>query len=284
MTATDSLSMTTRVATQPENVAQLLSSEVLSDIVHKLGHEIGNPLTAIISLASIFERFESEQEPARLRMMADKLAGYGASITAEAWRVNQLSERLVMLLTKRSANINRVNLVEVADRALRRVRSRYGYQQEDVLSNLAMSEPVMVASDSEQLLLLVSELLLNALQSASYRRSSITEVPPGAAPGAELGQATPPGPTLAPVSLFVRQGKDSANLMIRNELSEPLPLELSELFNPMVTTLADHKHIGLGLTVCAAILGRCGGNLRLLEEVNADGISFMVDLSLPLAA
>ena len=280
MTATDSLSMTTRVATQPENVAQLLSSEVLSDIVHKLGHEIGNPLTAIISLASIFERFESEQEPARLRMMADKLAGYGSSITAEAWRVNQLSERLVMLLTKRSANINRVNLVEVADRALRRVRSRYGYQQEDVLSNLAMSEPVMVASDSEQLLLLVSELLLNALQSASYRRSSITEVPAGAA----LGQATPPGPTLAPVSLFVRQGKDSANLMIRNELSERLPLELSELFNPMVTTLADHKHIGLGLTVCAAILGRCGGNLRLLEEVNADGISFMVDLSLPLAA
>ena len=31
--------------------------ELLSDLIHKIGHEIGNPLTSIISLASIIERF-----------------------------------------------------------------------------------------------------------------------------------------------------------------------------------------------------------------------------------
>ena len=118
-----------RTGKPPLGRGELRSGELLSEIGHKFGHEVGNPLTAIISLASILGRtipadkdsidalFSGQVTAApaapqtskaaapndvdRLKLVLSRLPDYANSITQEAWRISALTETLVFLLSDR---------------------------------------------------------------------------------------------------------------------------------------------------------------------------------------
>lgn len=253
-----------RVGLPPENLALEVVPPLLSEIIHRVGHDIGNPLTAIISLASIVERFSDPMSPAQIAPLAAKLGGYGRSMSDEAWKVSLLNDRLVMLLSQREAAKGAVNLVDIAERVVRRVRARTPHSSVEIMSNAAVSDPVMVNTDAEQVTIAVSELLMNALQAS-----------------ADCSQG---GAVCSPISLFVRPRDRQGVLLIRNDSPRAFPGELSEIFLPLVSAPVERKQLGLGLTVAAVILQRVGASIRVVEERDGERGTFLAELAFPLVA
>src|SRR5262245_24972844 len=94
----------TRVGKVKLNFTDIRAEELLSHLIHKLGHEIGNPLTSIISLGTILERFSISAPGRGETLPPEKIASYASSIIDEAWRISSLTEKLVLTLSNRRGN------------------------------------------------------------------------------------------------------------------------------------------------------------------------------------
>ena len=250
-----------RIGTPTFDPGVIRSADVLSDLIHKVGHEIGNPLTAIISLAAIIERFHHESTSGEPGAYAKKTASYAGSIMDEAWKISALSERLVMLLSQKPGNVSSCDLLEAVEKAVQKLRMRQKNKRLDIVIQQIGDGSCEVAIDSEQLNVLIIELIVNAQNALLY----------------EWPQDLPPGP----ISAFIRAGENSCVMLISNEVPEPRALDISSLFDPFVTTNADRKHLGLGLTVCWAILKRFDCTVRIIEQPSVAGRSFTVEATFP---
>lgn len=235
--------------------------ETLTALIHKIGHEIGNPLTAIISLATILERYPADQASAA------KLATYAGSIIEEAWRISSLNERLVLLLSTRSGNPAPCDVGALCARALSRYKSRTKRKGLTIKSPEAvLPGGSAIYADSEQLTLLFMELLANAHQAMLYfdEESGVPQ-------------------KSYVVTLAVEVDDDRVHVLLSNPLREPIRGDLSELFSPLVTHYEDRKHVGVGLTVAYSIVSRFDGAIEVLEESSPAGLSFTVRMSFPRA-
>ncbi|MFN8390659.1 MAG: ATP-binding protein [Bdellovibrionota bacterium] len=239
---------------------QVRSGETLSNLIHKIGHEIGNPLTAIISLATIVERFNDESAAKDLTGTLNKITSYSASIIDEAWKISALNERLVMLLSQKPGNCSPCNVGETIQRAVKKMRSRGRAPDFDVLVSQIGEVPATAFIDSEQLNILLQELFQNAITAAGNRDDD------------------------QPLRILVKGGKESTYIALMSDSSQRHPLELSTLFDPFVTTWSEKKRLGLGLTVSWAIVSRFGGTMQLIEQPQQSGYSFTVAITLPAAA
>ncbi|MCC6952582.1 MAG: hypothetical protein IT290_00540, partial [Deltaproteobacteria bacterium] len=94
--------------------ADICSPERLSAMVHKFGHEVGNPLTSIISVATLLGRYAAQ--PEHLEAHIGKFPEYTAAVCREAWRIAALTERLVLIHSDRKG--------EAAPTSLRRSLAR----------------------------------------------------------------------------------------------------------------------------------------------------------------
>jgi signal transduction histidine kinase len=247
---------------------ELLSQEVLSEIGHKFGHEVGNPLTAIISLASILGRavpaekgaldalFSQHSQPGsnpeldRTKLLLTRLPDYANSITQEAWRISSLTETLVFLLSER-ANRNAASELEKSlNRALAKLNSRARIRKQLFDVKLPRLLPFFRV-EQDQFVFLLGELLTNAAQAISDM-----EISPDRAisiellPGSETGKGV---------------------IVVTNPIARPCPFELSSLFKPFVTEYGARKQLGLGLPTVAAIVDRHGGELELNEVTDERG-------------
>lgn len=254
----------TRIGAPAADLADRLGSEFLSEIAHRLAHDIGNPLTAIISFASIVERVDPGAPPELLQSVVPKLAGYGRSLTEEAWKVSVLNDRMVMLFSRRAPLISSVNLAELAERGVRRVRTRTNFPQIEIMSNAGVSEPLHVSADGEQLIIALTELLLNALQASAavHERAKVS----------------------SPISLFVRRRGEQGIILVRNDTTPVTIPELNSVFEPFVTGTTERKQLGLGLSVAAAVAQRTGGSLRVVEEREGGNVTFLAELAFPLVS
>lgn len=246
---------------QPDfSPASVRDGESLSQLIHKVGHEIGNPLTAIISLSTILERFPLDSSS------SGKLGSYAGSIIDEAWRISALNERLVLLLSSRTGNVSPCDLSQLITKALNKYKSRTKRKNFAVDMQSLLPEQCAVLADSEQMVQLLLELLSNAHQALLYHDE-------------DAGQTT----QIYRCSLSLSTEDDHIVLSLRNRIPEPVPFDLDDIFRPMVTRYEDRKHVGLGLTVAHAIVERFDGTLQAVEERSESGATFSIHVRLPRA-
>lgn len=253
-------SFSSRIGRPGFPAAEVRDGEILSQLIHKVGHEIGNPLTAIISLSTILERFPLDSSS------SDKLASYAASIIDEAWRISSLNERLVLLLSSRTGNVAPCDVGPLLTKALSKYKSRT--KRKNFAIDMAPLLPggSTVIADAEQLVQLFVELLSNAHQGMLY-------------PDEDAGHAMPSyrcGVTVTPEDKFVE-------ISVRNRIDGAVPFDLNDLFRPLVTKYEDRKHVGLGLTVAHSIVERLDGTIQVLEQIDENGAAFTVSVRLPRA-
>jgi len=244
-------------------MSAVYTTAALSNLVHKIGHEIGNPLTAIISLATIIERFSGDSPNADIESAFKKTAGYSTSIIEEAWKISALSEKLVMLLSEKPGNVSPCRMEAVLTKVLQKSKSRGRKMRSEVrVTNLA-GEKDDVRADSEQLGILIGELVGNAQNALFY----------------EFGESA----SERPVTVVIRSEGDQCILTCSNDSAQAQPGELDSLFELFSTNYSAHKHLGIGLTMCTAITRRFGGSLRIIEQPRQNGFSFTVEMGLPRA-
>lgn len=237
--------------------AELLDRTTASSLMHKVGHEIGNPLTSIISLAAILARFSSAPVPG----VESKLPQYANSIAAEAWKISRISDMLVMLFSELPGNASLTEVGPAVNRALGKLKTRTNLDTDPVVVQIQAAGSPGAYIDSEQFSILIAELVANALQGAAQGNSD-----------AEAGNVTV-RVSAAPFATFVTVSNRAAAV-------NPNPLE--ELFKPLVTTFQSQRHLGLGLAMASAIVYRAKGSLELEEQVLADGtVQFTARVSLP---
>ena len=238
---------------------RLYSPEFLSDLIHLVNHDIGNPLTAIITLASLIERTGGT---GGLSIPSDQLAGYGGSITRESWKIATISEHMVLLLSERSETTGEAKPHELLERAISRLEMR------GQLSRLFIDEvelrpsSMLCAVDTEQLQVVLSELLLNSKREIDelIRR------------GADIERK---------IKISGSTGKGGYHLQIINPLAKPYPGDLSELFNPLVGLYRDEKCLGLGLTAAAITSAKFGLEISVDQAEDESGEHFIVNLYFP---
>jgi signal transduction histidine kinase len=240
---------------------QLYNPSFLSDLIHLVNHNVGNPLTAIITLASLIERTSGA---APLPISSEQLAGYGGSITREAWKISSISEHLVLLLSQRSEPSGEIQPSDLVERAISRLEMRG--QIKGGLVNIDDLQPtdIVTAVDTEQLQVVVAELLMNAKR--------------------EIDELVPTGVNKTE-TINVSGTEDSSGyrLLVSNRIARPFTGELSELFNPLVGLYREEKCLGIGLTAAALTAARFGLGISI-EILNRDGAEYFVaSLSFPSA-
>src|SRR5262249_40647503 len=148
---------TTRLGKVKFDSLEALSPQVLSRLVHKFGHEVGNPLTSLISLASILERFPTVQGSAQQGAVGQKVPSYARSIISEAWRVSLLTEKLVLLLSDKHGSPSPCNIAKCIERTLSRMKTRQGVDTDFIQLCLPGDAGLSAAIDQDQFMVLLSE-------------------------------------------------------------------------------------------------------------------------------
>ena len=249
--------------------------EYLSNLIHKIGHEIGNPLTSIISMATVLESLHESKVPNVAGK--EKQFRYINAIADEAWRISRLNERLVMLFSSRAGSVSGCDIIRVSDKALSKLKSRYkeSFKAVSVVFEVPEICP-LVKIDEMQLLLVFTELFHNAkdavdlkLQGEQLYRHKIEKQQVTIGVNINVGWDND-------------QSKEFAQISFSSNCMNPCPLELDTLFCPDVTGYPMYKRLGLGLPVCQAIIERVGGDMKVIEEICDNEIVFSVKFSIPI--
>ncbi len=182
-----------------------LDEETISKIIHRIGHDIGNPLTSIISLASIIEKFS---DPSFNSLDPAKLSSYAGTISSEAWKISRLSETLVQTLSKKKIQTQVVNLDEIIDRALSKVESQ-SIKYPDIVTELDTPENMTVLADPDQLTFALVEIIRNSFQANIEFDTNL-------------------------INIDAEQVGDYCKISCSNKLSMPLEVSVDQLFLPLI--------------------------------------------------
>jgi light-regulated signal transduction histidine kinase (bacteriophytochrome) len=143
-----------------------LDETTLSNLCHQLTHDIGNPLTAIISYSSILEQAE------HYSIALDKVANYSLNISKEAWRVSRLMEKFLLLVSRKETR-NLFSISELKKRVETRYANRYELAEMTLHFN-GFNEDITIQADLDQCCSIICEIGNNAL-SAQKKLSSSEE-------------------------------------------------------------------------------------------------------------
>jgi len=228
-----------RIAGPDYSFSAYREGELLSELVHKIGHEIGNPLTAIISLGSLLQRIS--EDPQGLSG-SDKSGSYINSMVSESWRVGLLNERMVLLLSSRPNNQELSPVRRVVEKAAQRLQGFAEFEGLDPEISLH-NEECTIQIDPAQFQVVVSELLRNAhLES-------------------------PEGSSQPSVKVSAFENEEGETVFeVSNLFDSPLPEELSQVFRPFTKGHETKKGAGLGLAVVWSIVERAGGRVEVEED------------------
>lgn len=213
-----------------KNLETTLDQEAISKIVHRIGHDIGNPLTSIISLASIIEKFS---DPRFNTLDSTKLSSYASTISNEAWRISRLSESLVHTFSRRTPQLQEVIIDDILDRALAKVESQF-INYPNIRIELDLPENLVALAEPDQLIFALTEVIRNAFQA---NIESDLEL----------------------ISISAEKTEGYCKISCINQLNSPIVENIGELFLPLVSHLKKTSSPGLGLFAVACILKRLEG-------------------------
>jgi signal transduction histidine kinase len=249
---------TTKVGNPDFTVADLRSGEALSELIHKIGHDIGNPLTAIISVCTLMQTI----------MEADgkKAAEYCNMLVGEAWKISGINERLVGLISVRSPYLVSCDVENNFINVLNRLQSRNKnkFEKLELIINKTISNQQVLA-DNQQLNLLATELLTNCADAF--------------AKDCKLNNNSE-----SKVYLDIFEDGNFICVAVNSTTHFSCELDLKELFKPFVTVgFPEEKKLGLGLTTVLAVVERLNGNVEIQEITNNEERKFKVIVKLPKA-
>lgn len=213
--------------------------EALGLLSQGLGHEINNPLTAVIGSTELLAEAveQTVREPDRRTGMLDLLD----TITSGSQRISSIVRRLSRLasLPQDESDVGIADVSAVAKRAAE--LARFGKSSRRV-QMLLPDQPVHAAIRAEELLQIFLHLVSNALDS-------------------DEGSALP-------VEIAVQQDDVEVAIEVRDRGAGFPGLDPSRIFEPFFTTKRPDRGVGLGLSLCWEIARQNGGRL---EAFNRDG-------------
>ncbi len=236
--------MTRNLADTQRQLAQADKLASVGRLAAGVAHEINNPLTGVLSYASLL----------RKRLGADVSAAEDLDvIVRETVRCRGIIRGLLDFARPTAPARKPMDLNEVVRRAVSVVMTQLSLNQVDLSLDLAQELPI-VSADANQIQQVVVNLLLNAADAI----------------GAEGGT----------IRLTTRPGARAVELWLQDSGQGIAPEDLPRIFEPFFTTKGNHG-TGLGLAVSWGIVEAHGGSLTVQSEA---GKGTRFTLSLPLTA
>lgn len=221
-----------------------MNEKELSEIIHKYNHEVGNPLTAIISLSSLLTQLLPKEEEKNLEFLQ--------IIINEAWKINSLSESLLYLLSQRSSK-SESDIRSALKKSLSKLEQRYLLDINRVqIEGEADSE---VQIELEQLSYIFSELIFNGF----------------------IENLLDPTHT---IMITIENAEDQINIQIKNRITTDRSIDYLKIREPLLADRPNQKRLGLGLAAVDAIIKRSENSLNLFEEVSNNNRFFVANLEL----
>jgi two-component system, NtrC family, sensor kinase len=225
----------------------------LGQLAASVAHEINNPVSGVLNLSMLLERFmASGSFPGGREAEFRK---YLSMISSETARVGRIVSDL-LAFSRRSkpqrapADLNRLvrMTIGLADHKLKLISA-------DVILDLQESLP-LVECDSSQIQQVILNLVLNGAQAMQPRG----------------------GGKLTIRTRLIPQ-EESVELCVQDTGEGIAPENLSKIFDPFFTTKAEGKGVGLGLAVLYGIVKAHEGEIEVISQRN-EGTTFTVTLPL----
>ena len=229
---------------------QLIQAEKLATVGTLAGgvaHEINNPLAAILTsvqMLLIADTISDESDKESLQLIEDA-----------AKRCRDIVRKLMFYARKPldSEEVSRIDLLDV----IRSVISFVGYQleQENITVRTEVDSGVYaVVGDHNELEHVVTNIILNAKDAIKKVKKSGT------------------------IYISLAKNEEWIELAIKDK-GEGIPPEIkTKIFDPFFTTKDIGKGLGLGLSICQAIIERHKGVIKVESELNKGSV-FTVQLS-----
>ena len=244
-----------------------LDELTLSSITHNLSHDIGNPLTSIITYGSLIEQTQNLDIP------KDKLASYAKSMLSETWKISILMEKFLLLIS-RKPNASSTKLKDLHVKIMSRYQSRYGLSAFD-LELVGFESDAYIFGDIEQLCSMICEMLNNAASELKYLKSQGQEVDLHIQLNAEILSTN-------------SQKPNSINFILKNPTAKH-EITLCQMLTPGLTDHTSGKSsVGIGLPAIHNSAHRFNGTFSIAIEKNKElstgleTLTFVSCLSLPL--
>jgi len=238
------------------NTSSIKEEKSLSDFIHRIGHDIGNPLTSLISLASLLER---SGPGSSFELSPEDTKKYLKLIIADAWRVQALMEKSVILLSSRTGLDESCSDVgELIQHSIGKLLRKPAFKRFDIAFSPSQF-PLVAKINRSQLEWLVVELLSNALNHLSLSQD-----------GHDF-----------PILVRLKQEDKFVVLEVENSFITESEIDLKSLFEPFIKLPESSRGAGLGLTAASSLLSR--SNSEIFIELDSLKKSFIVTVQLPLA-
>jgi len=221
----------------------------LSTILHRIGHDIGNPLTSVISLASIVEMTDD----------LGKIKGYAKSISVEAWRVFDIVEKMVLIFSNKETTKTELSPAKILQQVFQKCQRPLEFKRFDL--NVKSDANILLSTNQEQFEWLIGALFSNALKSLSNEKTIDEQ--------------------FDSIFVAIANNGEAVTIEITNFRSTPSSLPLGDLFNPFIKEDDTSTLAGLGLTASAMVVERLGGEIELEQEkVDNDKYKFTARIRL----
>jgi C4-dicarboxylate-specific signal transduction histidine kinase len=229
---------------QGRQLTHLMRVSQLGELSGGLAHELTQPLTAILANAQA-ARIMLTSDPSNVTVIISVLD----DIIQEDQRAGEVIKRLRSLLRKEDTALEEINVGDLCNSVLtllhaeaigRRITTKF----------VAGSNVPHVVGDQIQLQQVILNLVMNAME-AEQRNESSKHV----------------------VLLRSRRIGDSIEISVEDDGAGISLLHSAKLFEPFFTT--KERGLGLGLSICSAIVRRHGGTLALENNVTGGATAYL---------
>ncbi len=229
---------------QGRQLTHLMRVSQLGELSGGLAHELTQPLTAILANAQA-ARIMLTSDPSNVTVLISVLD----DIIREDQRAGEVIKRLRALLRKENSAFEELDVGDLCNSVLtllhaetigRRMTTRF----------VAESRLPHILGDQIQLQQVVLNLVMNAME-AEQRNESSKHV----------------------VLVQSRQIGDSIEISVQDDGGGISPLHSAKLFEAFFTT--KERGLGLGLSICSAIVRRHGGTLALENNVTGGATAYL---------
>jgi signal transduction histidine kinase len=229
---------------QGRELTHLMRVSQLGELSGGLAHELTQPLTAILANAQA-ARIMLTSDPSNVTVLISVLD----DIIREDQRAGEVIKRLRSLLRKEDSALEDINVGDLCNSVLSLLHAE-AIGRRMAIKFVAGSDVPHIVGDHIQLQQVILNLVMNAMEAEQRNRSSKHVV-----------------------VLQSRRIGDSIEISVADDGTGVSPLHSARLFEPFFTT--KERGLGLGLSICSAIVRRHGGTLALENNVTGGATAYL---------